>query len=289
MDSLPELDINIFIDKIKQIFLIYIIILVKLDILKINESIKIIYLFYKNDINLLSDIHFYKNVYYTIKNLNDNDLNIFSKYLTFLYIIANIDDYNMKFLKLLNESKLFKDTKKEIDTKNLISNKLYQITYDFNNIKDELCDLKKYIDSFEIHNNKNNFVKQFLFIKNDLIKKIHKDEIIGRLELLCDMIGYKLLLFILNKKNRKKKELNSIDNLELEFVTLSDLYNMEYNKVIKYCFLLFMKIDKNIDSFIQDFEFVKYLKIIVINYIVNGEDKITHKFHEKILKKYVFI
>ena len=103
------------------------------------------------------------------------------------------------------------------------------------------------------------------------------------------MIGYKLLIFILNKKNRKKKELNSIDNLELEIVTFNDLYNMEYNKLIKYCFLLFMKIDKNIDTFIQDFEFVKYLKIIVINYIDNNEDKITHKFHDKLLKKYVLI
>jgi hypothetical protein len=289
MDSIPELNINIYIDKIKQIFLIYIIILIKLEILKINESIKIIYLFYKNNINLVSDKEFFISIFNTIQNLNEENLNIFCKYLTFVFIMGTIDNYNKQFLKLINESKLFKDTQKEIDVDNLQSNNLYHITDDFNNIKDELSEIKKYISSFEILNNKNNFLKQFLFVKNDSIKNFHKEEIINRLELLCNMIGYKLLIFILNKKNRKKKELNSIDNLELEIVTFNDLYNMEYNKLIKYCFLLFMKIDKNIDTFIQDFEFVKYLKIIVINYIDNNEDKITHKFHDKLLKKYVLI
>lgn len=288
MDSNPEVNINIF-DKIKQIFLIYIIILVKLEVLKINESIKIIYLFYKNNINLLSDKDFFINIFNIISNIKNGDLNVFLKYLTFFYIIGTIDNYNLEFLKLINKSKLYKKTEKEIDTDNLSSNQLYTITYDFNNIKNELIEIKNYLYSFEILNNKNNFLKQFLFVKNDSLKKIHKEEIITRLELLYEMIGHKLLLFILDKKNRKKKELKSVDDIKVELVTYYDTEMMEYTKLIKYSFLLFMKIDKNIDSFIQDFEFIKYLKIILINYIVSGNDKITSKFHEKLMKKYVLL
>jgi hypothetical protein len=288
MDSIPEVNINIF-DKIKQIFLIYIIILVKLEVLKINESIKIIYLLYKNNINLLTDKDFFINIVNTISNIKNEDLNIFLKYLTFFYIIGTIDNYNLKFLKLINKSELYKKTEKEIDTDNLVSNQLYTITDNFNNINNELIEIKNYLYSFEILNNKNNFLKQFLFVKDDSLKKLHKEEIISRLELLCNMFGKKLLLFILNKKNRKKKEVKSIDNIQVELVTYYDLEIMEYTKIIKYSFLLFMKIDKNIDSFKQDFEFIKYLKIILINYIVSGNDKITSRFHEKIMKKYVLL
>lgn len=93
-------DTNDLFDKIKKIFLIYIIILLKFEIVKINESIKIIYFFYKNNINLLSDNKFFINILDTIKNCNNTDLNIFSKYLTFLFIIGFIDEYNNEFLIL---------------------------------------------------------------------------------------------------------------------------------------------------------------------------------------------
>lgn len=64
---------------------------------------------------------------------------------------------------------------------------------------------------------------------------------------------------------------------------------MEYSETIDYCLLLFIKLNRNIDSFIQDFEFVKSLKIIVINYVEDGRDVVTSEFHEKLIKKYILI
>ncbi len=262
-------------DKIKQIFLIYIIILTKLEILKVNISVKLVYFFYKNNINLVSDRVFFINIINTIKNIdNNNYLNILLKYLTFIFIIGSIDNYNIKLSTLINQSKLFKNKTTDDNSDSDIINKL--------------IDIKNYLDCFEIVNDRNKFFKQIIASnKNDSLKKIYKEELINRVKTLCDILGNRLLMFILNKKNRKKKEL--ITDFDLEIIFFNDLYSMDDNQTFDYCLLLFIKASKNIDSFIQDFEFIKYLKIIINNYIKDSNDLITPNFHEKLIKKYVLI
>lgn len=266
-------------DKIKQIFLIYIIILTKLEILKVNMSVKIVYFFYKNNINLVSDKNFFINILNTIKVINNNDLTIFSKYLTFIFIIGYIDEYNIKLFRLINQSKLFKNTNNKLD--------LDQITADYSDIINKLIDIKNYLNTFEILNDRNKFFRQITNNKNDSLKKIYKEELLNRVKILCDILGNRLLMFIINKKNRKKKEL--ISDYDLEIIFFNDLYSMDDNETIDYCFLLFIKVSKNIDSFIKDFEFIKYLKIIIGNYVKDPTDLITPNFHEKLIKKYVLI
>ena len=94
------------------------------------------------------------------------------------------------------------------------------------------------------------------------------------------MLSVRFINFILNKEDRKKK--NKIYLYDKDYLEM-----MSYDELIKYIFVLFSEIHQNIDNYLRDIEFNKYLKIIIICYIDENNDKISLKFHQKILKKYI--
>ncbi len=272
---------------IKHIFIIYIITLLKMNIITINTCIYIFFLFYKNNFNLLDDGHFF------IKIMNNylieqKEISKLTKYLTFIYVISTLNSIKLNFINLLNKSKLYKMQKKKliISEEEIYSDNLHIVLDTFNKTNDEILYLNKYIKSYEFISEKPNIFKLTLIKPKNIFKPDLKFEIINRIELLKENLGISLLEFILKKKDRKKDK-NNIEYLELyDYEYLS---TMSYDEILKYSFKLFYEIDNNLIAYSKDFEFLKYLKLIIINYFENFDDKISIKLFEKLLKKYIVL
>lgn len=280
-------DINIdILDKIKDIFIIYIIVLYNTGILKIDNSIDIIFGFYKINFNIIENKFFFIKInnYLLSNNKENNDFLKLSKYMTFIYVVSKINKDIIQLIKNINNCKLYKSQNRKINLYELdiFNGELYQNNTIFTCLKNELEFIKKYIESYEFFGKKNNLFT-FGFLKStEKNQNLHKNELIERIDLLFKQLGYKLINFILNKKNRNKDKSDYLEILDIEY-----LQNLEYKEILKYFYKLFNEINNNLDSFLKDFEFCKYLKVILITFVDDHVDKISIKLHEKLIKKYV--
>ena len=262
---------------IKHIFIIYIITLLKMEFITINTSIYIFFLFYNKNFNLLDDNSFF------IKLINNyliekKEISKLTKYLTFIYVISTLNNINLNFITLLNKSNLYKNQKKIINIleEDIYSDNIQLALNTYNITSTELNYLIKYIKSYEFITDKPNNFTLTLVKPKDIFKPELKLEIINRIELLKENFGINLLNFIIQKKDRKKEK---IKENYLEIYELDDLTRNSYK--------LFYEINTNLEGYLKDFEFLKYLKLIIINYFEKFEDKISVKLFEKLLKKYI--
>jgi len=266
---------NNIIFKIKEIFIIYIIILLNLKIITEHESIKIYYGFYKSNFNLFIDKNYLFQILQILKSIK---YNILLKYICFIYIIAKIDTEYYEIINLYNKSKIGKAQLIKITHDNIINCKIDQTNDIYNELDFIFDNLKDYLVSFD----RSSIFKYFLMSKNEYIKNIHKHELINRLEQVKKIVGDKLLYLLVNKKNRKYTYQQDIIIHNKEYLIM-----MTYNELYYYSQSIFNKINENIKDYLKDIEFVKYLKIIVLCYLDDYNDKTSKKFYEKLVKKYI--
>ena len=276
------------IDKIKEIFVIYILFLYKLEILNIDNVIDIFFGFFKINFNIFEDNQFFLKIinYLLLCNKENKDFLKLSKYITFIYVITIINKVKLDFINLLNNSQLFKNQKKKINLNenDIFNGDLYNNSVIFSNLKSEIEYLKKYVESYEFFGKKNNLFTFGFINACKEYQEIHKNEILNRIILIKNKLGLKLLHFLLHKKNRKEKTIIKIDIYDEE-----DLRSIDYKELLKYSYKLFNTLNDNLDGYLKDFEFCKYLLAIMISFKEDHIDKITIKLHEKLLKKYVFL
>jgi len=272
------MEINIIL-KIKEIFLLYIIILINFNILTEYDALIIIYDFNLINFSLLENKTFFEQ----IKIITDN--NMLTKYLDFFYVIYQMNSYYINLTNLINNTKLFAINKRKIIIEQseyfVLNNE--SIINNYNIINNEIEFLLNYINSYEI--NKNNYDFLFSFKSENINNKdVHKYEVINRIILIYNMLGTKLIEFILNKPNRKK-----VSNTKINIISIEQLRDLKYDELIKYTYIFFDTIEQNLKHFLKDFEFTKYLKIIMCTFFESKQDNITNKLHEKIVKKYINI
>jgi hypothetical protein len=286
--SNTDININI-IDRIKEIFILYIIILYHYKILDIDKIIDIIFGFYKINFNIIDNrVFFIKiNNYLLTNNNENNDFFKLSKYMTFIHVISKINEDIIQFIKLINNCKVYKSQNRQIklDDYDILNGDLYHNNTIFTCLKDEIEFIKKYIESYEFFGKKNNFFTFGFIDAKTEDQETHKIEIINRIIMIKKKLGEKLLYFILYKKDRKKtQKMDYIDIYEDDY-----LYKLKYMEILQYSYKLFNELNDILTSYLKDFEFCKYLKAIIISFINDHKDKITQKLHEKLIKKYVIL
>lgn len=262
-------------DKLKEIFIIYIIVLLHLEIINEHDAVKIYYGFYKSEFNLFTDKNFLVQISKILKAMK---YNILVKYINFIYIIGLLDNKYYEIIKLYNKSKLSKENKVEITYNDIILCNVSN-SYDIYEVSEYIFDnIITYLESFDRSSN----FKYFLFTKDNT--NIHKTELISRLQLLNKIIGEHLLYLLVNKQNRKY---TYHTNILIHTKESADM--LTYSELYYYSQSIINKIKENIEDYNKDIEFLKYLKIIVLCYIDDYVDKTTQKFYEKLVKKYIMI
>jgi hypothetical protein len=272
---------------IKNIFALYIFILLNLKLIDCELAIKFFYYFYKMNYNLLDDVQFYLNLINNAISDENRDIQKLKKYTTCIFIISKINSDAENIIKTLNRTKLYKLQKRIIDVKktNNSHSQDIDLNLDITNIinfektiRTELEILKNYISSYD--NKKNSIAMTGIYAIPEKAQNIYKKELIERYNLLRNMISDKLILLFVNKKSRKSR-------FELELYNTEYLESLKYIDIVHYITFLFDQLNKNIDKYINDIEFNKNLQIIVNAFLKDQDDQITKKFHSRILKKYI--
>ncbi len=263
------------IEKIKEIFVIYILIQLHLDIINEDDAIIFFYKFTEKKYNLIINSQQFNSI---IEYLKLTKFDKLIKYITFIFVISILEEESDKIINYCNKSNLYKVNKKKIEIYEETNNS--NIINKYNNINNEIDYIKNYLLSFEFNKKKGIFLSG-IYCANSLdIKNINKNELIDRIKLLYLQLGKSFVFFIANKKDRKNP------NSYFDILEESYLEEMQYEELVKYCIIFFDKINKNLENMKKDFEFCKYLKIIYLNFVETKTDKITDKLYKKLLKKY---
>lgn len=267
-------------DAIKYILILCILMFIKSKLIDNTQAIKYFVKLYNMNYTLLDDQYIYILLNDYLENENDT-VNTIKKYLLLIHVSYMIDVSNITFVNLFDNSKLMKNQKNKTNIKSLTSCDINDIIENYIEMKLIITYLQLYLASYGVAKKKS-FTTDINEYYNMTTINILKNEIIERIELLKSMFGIKFIYFILHKPSRKiKKPIYIHDKEYMELLS--------YNEIVDYSIELFTRLSENLNIFIKDFEFNKFIKILLFDYIETSTDKISEKFYNQTMKKYIII